>query len=66
MSVTKRETTHCCSYKTATVPAGTKVIEATNLPQGGYWVEPWPNMPTWVESWQRNYGFHVNANDVTR
>jgi hypothetical protein len=46
------------------IPEGTNVIPATNLPQGGYWVEPWEGMSDAAESWQRNYGFHVTVMEV--
>jgi hypothetical protein len=46
------------------IPAGTPVIPATNLPQGGYWAEPWPGMSDEAESWERNYGFHLEDNEV--
>lgn len=48
----------------ATIPAGTPVIPATNLPQGGFWVEPWEGMTDRAESWGRNYGFHVASDEV--
>ena len=46
------------------IPAGTPVIPADNLPDGGYWVMPWNNMTNRAESWARNYGFHVRADDT--
>lgn len=49
----------------ATIPAGTPVEKAANLeerPQ--FWVCPWPNMSEQAESWQRNYGFLVDINEV--
>lgn len=49
----------------ATIPAGTPVIPATNLPEGGYWVEPWDGMTAEQASWQRTYGFHVTDDEVT-
>lgn len=48
----------------ATIPKGTPVEPATNLPEGGFWVKSWPNMTAAEESWQRNYGFHVSSNEV--
>ena len=48
----------------ATIPKGTPVIDATNLPDGGYWVENWDSMSEKEESWARNYGFHVTEEDV--
>ena len=32
------------SLKRVSVPPGTPVIPATNLPRGGWWVEPWEGM----------------------
>jgi hypothetical protein len=49
----------------ATIPAGTPVIPASNLPSGGYWVQPWPGMSASAESWQHNYGFLINDDEVT-
>jgi hypothetical protein len=49
---------------TALIPKGSRVIPATNLPQGGYWVEPWQGMSDEAESWERNYGFHVTEDEV--
>ena len=51
--------------KIAHIPAGIPVEPATNLPQGGYWVQPWKGMSEQAESWQRNYGFHVTEEQVT-
>jgi hypothetical protein len=49
----------------ATIPTGTPVVEATNLPDGRqYWVEPWPEMEDASACWQRTYGFLVNWEDV--
>tara|TARA_B100000700_G_scaffold208136_1_gene228711 strand:+ start:168 stop:374 length:207 start_codon:yes stop_codon:yes gene_type:complete len=45
--------------KIATIPKGTPVIPADNLPQGGYWAEKWEGMSAIQESWLDNYGFHV-------
>ena len=32
------------SMKVVSVPPGTPVIPATDLPRGGWWVEPWEGM----------------------
>ena len=48
----------------AIIPKGTPVIPADNLPQGGYWAEPWSGMNEQEESWQRNYGFHLTDEEV--
>lgn len=48
-----------------TIPAGTKIVPATNLPVGGYWAEPWKDMSELEESWARNYGFHLTEDQVT-
>lgn len=52
------------------IPAGVPVIPANNLPAGElprYWVEAWAGleMDEKAESWHRNYGFLVDANEVT-
>ena len=53
----------------ATIPVGTPVEPATNLPIKEteiplYWVKPWKGMTPEAESWQRNYGFLVDWCDV--
>lgn len=49
----------------ATIPAGTPVVPADNLPSipgnPQYWVQPWPGMSEQAESWQRCYGFLVDS-----
>lgn len=64
-------TKHVIDYKSAPyghitiIPAGTPVVSASNLPAKGlYWAEPWNGMNEQEQSWQRNYGFLVNAEDV--
>jgi len=49
----------------ATIPKGTPVIDASNLPIGGYWVLRWVGMTDEQDSWWRNYGFHVWETEVT-
>lgn len=49
----------------ATIPEGTPVIPATNLPDSDqYWAEAWDDMSDQEESWLRNYGFLIDADDV--
>jgi hypothetical protein len=53
----------------AVIPAGTEVFPAANLPllpngESRYWAEDWENMGSYAESWQRNYGFLIDAADV--
>ena len=50
---------------TATIPAGTKVIRATNLPGESYWAEPWENMTPEELGWQQGYGFRLTSDEVT-
>lgn len=61
--------------KVAVIPKGTKCIPADNLPENinllehrianiKFWVEPWKYMDEIQESWERNYGFGVYAEDV--
>jgi hypothetical protein len=51
--------------RTYVIPAHTPVIEATNLPQGGYWAEPWHSQfDVETDSWMRNYGFHLTDDEV--
>jgi len=47
-----------------TIPAGTPVTPATNLPQGGFWVKAWQGMTEKAESWGSSYGFHVTSEEV--
>lgn len=49
-----------------TIPAGTKVTPADNLPDYGlWWAEPWEDMDERAASWQRCYGFLLTAEQVT-
>ena len=49
-----------------TIPAGTPVRPADNLPgEGRYWVEDWDGMTEADQSWARNYGFLVESDEVT-
>ena len=48
----------------ATIPKGTRVIPATNLPGNKFWAEPWDGMDHNAEAWQRVYGFLIEADDV--
>jgi hypothetical protein len=48
----------------ATIPKGTLVIPATNLPHRGYWVENWKGMTGTQKSWSENYGYHVTDAEV--
>ena len=49
----------------ATIPAGISVVPATDLPEGGYWVdEEWDGMTDEQQSWMRNYGFLLTDEEV--
>jgi len=49
----------------ATIPAGVKLIPATNLPHGGYWVdEPWHGITEKALGWLNGYGFHIEQDDL--
>lgn len=49
-----------------TIPAGTTVVPATNLPEPNqYWCEEWPGMNEIEEGWMRGYGFLVQESEVT-
>ena len=50
----------------ATIPKGTAVIPADNLPIGGFWVQPWPGMDEQADGWMRNYGFLLFTSEVTQ
>lgn len=66
----KKVTARAIDYRSAPyghiadIPEGTPVVPADNLPNGGYWVQPWAGMGKRAESWQRSYGFLVEENDV--
>ena len=49
----------------AIIPQGSRLVPATNLPHGGYWVENWEGMTDDARAWSRNYGFHVTEEDLT-
>ena len=49
-----------------TIPKGTPVFPATNLPEPGqYWCEEWKGMDEFEKSHARNYGFLVSEDEVT-
>ncbi len=50
----------------ATIPKGTRVIPADNLPQGGFWAEKWEGMSAIQEAWLDSYGFHIAAGAVDK
>ena len=51
-----------------TIPAGTEVVPATNLPHHPeaprFWAKPWEGMDDFAESWERSYGFLLGADEV--
>lgn len=54
-------------YKSTTIPAGTPVEVATNLPhehKTRYFVEPWDGMDEEMRSWGAIYGFIVDSDQV--
>ena len=52
--------------KKATIPAGTKVIPATNIPESGkYWIHSVPaSHGLELQSWVEHYGILINEEDV--
>jgi hypothetical protein len=46
------------------IPRGTRVMRATNLPGNSYWAKGWRGMKEKERSWERNYGFKIEAEDV--
>ena len=51
----------------ATIPAGTTVTRARNLPASEgvqYWSKGWRGMTQREHSWQRNYGFLLTTKEV--
>ena len=49
-----------------TIPKGTPVKQARNLPDDmfAFWCEKWDDMNEIAESYYRNYGFLLYANEV--
>lgn len=53
--------------KIATIPAGTSVIRAKNLPDNGeklYWAKGWRRMTQLERSWKNSYGFLLTEKEV--
>ena len=49
----------------ATIPKGTPVMPADNLPRGGYWVdEPWQGITEKALYWLTCYGFHIEQDNL--
>jgi hypothetical protein len=69
------KTSHTIEYRpvfwtgpSMVIPKGTPVIPASNLPaEDGerFWAEPWTGMSDREASWQRNYGFLLDTDEVT-
>ena len=56
---------HSTPYgKIATIPKGTPVKLAGNMPFISFWCEPWEGMTDEQESWLRNYGFLIDPDEV--
>ena len=66
MRVTKRKIRYEAAFYgyITTIPKGTQVSPATNISNGGWWVESWPEMSEIAESWKRNYGFHLCDEEI--
>jgi hypothetical protein len=67
---TKNEMTVCWGWdnKKMTIPKGSKVIPASNLPAGsGFWLKSIPKAykdNPFAESWVRNYGIRIQEEEV--
>ena len=49
----------------ATIPAGVRLTPASNLPEGGYWVdEAWEGITEQALGWLTGYGFHIRQSDL--
>ena len=52
----------------ATIPKGTKLVPASNLPPDHkymkYWAQPWRGMTDQAKAWGRNYGFLIMSDDL--
>ncbi len=67
MKVVKQDTVRGYSWlaKYVTIPKGTPVKPASNLPDGGWWVVPkWPEISREVQAWGTVYGFHLTDEEV--
>jgi hypothetical protein len=66
MNVTKKTIEYCAAPYgfIATIPAGTQVDPATNLPGNQFWACAWETMDDTAAGWHRNYGFLIQASDV--
>ena len=62
---TKDDIHYYTSSEDVLIPAGTPVIPADNLPDDGWWAEPWEDMSELAEAWMRNYGFLLRDDEVT-
>jgi hypothetical protein len=58
-------TSYGWANKKITIKRGAFAQPATNLPQGGYWLQLDSSYPDEVRSWGHNYGFHVTDDAVT-
>ena len=50
-----------------TIPAGTLVTRATNLPEDSeikFWVEPWEGCTEYERRWCETYGFGLRRGEV--
>ncbi len=50
-----------------TIPAGTEIIPATNMPETSrikYWAQPWPGMSEDAREWCRTIGFGLDHEEV--
>ena len=64
---TKHDVEHWMADGKTTIPKGTGVEKATNLPKGNaitHWANPWKGMSAAEKSHQRTYGFGVGKADV--
>jgi len=64
---TKHDLTVCIGWtnKPVTIPAGSAVIPANNITEGGFWLHDVP--ADWSDddkSWADIYGIHVSPEDV--
>lgn len=58
---------HAAPYGKITIPAGTSVTRAKNLPDNGekrYWAKGWRGMTKQEKSWKNNYGFLLSEKEV--
>ena len=65
---TKKDVTRYMWYKRVTIPVGTLVKPASNLPEDPnekvFWACPWNGISDEEQAWSEVYGFLIGEDDV--